>query len=152
MEARQRLLEIRRIFHEAIEKEARYYLSNQESRITFFNIKGRMIFLHKYELIGDGEGGNELVSQIEGRNTFNEAPTFIIKGDCYGATNFWLYLERPDIEHDDESYFVKEREQKTIYRLDSETMLESKEFKKVFLKMMEDIAPERLDEVRRLLA
>ena len=161
MEAREKFLEICKIFNETIEAEVRKYLKrndsqsdSEKSKITFYNIKGDMLFLNKYQLLGDGDGGNEVLSNINGRKEFQEAPTFIIPGDTLEETEFWLYLQHPNsVRSYCSSYFIKETRNNTrIYRLDDEAMLESEDFKKCILQMFEDIAPERLEEIRNLVS
>lgn len=164
MDTRQRFLELRKIFNEVIEAEVRKYFSkcsgehgqqldSEKSKITFYNIKGDMIFLDKYELIGDGDGGNEMISQVNGGNSSNEAPTFIIPDDSPEMCKFLLHLEHPFYEDFDDSYFCKEsHDDARIYRLDCEDMLENAEFKKVIQQMFEDIAPKRAEEIKHLIA
>lgn len=155
MEKRQKLLGICKIFNDCIETEVRKYFNQsdaEKSKITFFNIKGDMLFLDKYQLIGDGDGGNEVLQQINTGNTYYETPTFIISGDSLEMDNFLLHLEHPSGESLCVSYFIKETHEHTnIYRLNSVEMLESEEFKSCIIKMFKDIAPERLKEVEQLL-
>lgn len=162
MENRQeKYLKLREIFNEVIEAEVRKYLKinkhqlketeGSDSKITFFSVKGSIFFLSKYELVGDGDGGNEAVKQAEDINFLNEAPTFIIP-DELGKDRFWLHLERPDIEHEDRSYFFKEAHDKTrLFCLYGEDVISDDEFKKLIMQMMKEIAPERIEEVQQLL-
>lgn len=161
MEARQKFLEICKIFNEIIEAEVRKYFqkdtsqsNSEKSKITFYNIKGDMLFLNQYQLIGDGDGGNEVLSNINGGKPFQEAPTFIIPDDPIENTEFWLYLKHPNSIRDYcSSYFIKETRNNTrVYRLDDEKMLENEEFKRCILQMFEDIAPERLEEIQKLVS
>lgn len=160
MEAREKFLEICKIFNETIEAEVRKYFKRNDSqsdsdksKITFYNIKGDMLFLDKYQLVGDGDGGNEVLSNINGRKEFHDAPTFIIPEEPLEESKFWLYLEHPNSVRYFGSYFIKEtRDNTRIYRLDGEAMLESEDFKKCILQMFEDIAPERLEEIRKLVS
>lgn len=155
MEIQQKFLKIRKIFNDVIEEEVRKYLSeSQSSKVTFFNIfRGNMFFLDKYELIGDEDGDNEVLSQIYGRNFLNEAPTFIIPDDSSEGCTFLLYLERSDYKNNDRSYFIKESHKGArVYRLDREAMLENEEFKKCILQMFKDIVPNRTKEVIELIS
>lgn len=160
MEAWEKFLEICKIFNETIEAEVRKYFKgndsqsdSEKSKITFYNIKGDMLFLNKYRLVGDGDGGNEVLSNINRGKEFQEAPTFIIPGEPLEEAEFWLYLEHPNSVRYCSSYFIKEiRNNTRVYRLDDEAMLESEDFKKCILQMFEDIAPERLEEIRKLVS
>lgn len=164
MDKRQSFLELRKIFNEVIEEEVRKYFStdgkthdqkadSEKSKVTFYNIKGDMIFLDKYELVGDGDGGNEMIYQINGTNSSDEAPTFIIHDDSPEICNFWLYLDHPAFEDFDDSYFLKESHDGThIYRFEYENMLESEDFQRIIVQMFEDIAPDRVEEIKRLIA
>lgn len=165
MDTRQRFLEFRKIFNEVIEAEVGKYFSkgsgehgqqldSEKSKITFYNIiKGDMIFCDKYELIGKGDGINEVISNICKLNAFTTGPTFIIPDNSSEMCNFWLHLDLPVYQSTDDSYFRKESHDQTlIYRLDCENMLENEEFKSVIMQMFEDIAPERAEEIKRLVA
>lgn len=167
MDKRQKFLRLREIFHEVIEAEVRKHLESDvecsdttpdspKSKIYFSNVRGDMFFCHdKYILQGDGTS-NDVIRQIYGGNEIHGAPTFAIRTSQLGNHVFSLYLERPDIRRDDESYFIRDPHdlyiKDTAYRLDREEMLENDEFQKCILEMIGDIAPERLEEVRRLVA
>ena len=161
-ESRQKYLKLREIFNEIIEAEVTKYLKEKqyqlretegsESKITFFNIKGMMLSFNKYELIGDGDVGNEEVKQAEGINFLHEAPTFIIPDKSPEGSTFFLHLERPDIKHDDQSYFFEENHNKTaMFCLYGEDMLKDEKFRKVITQIITTIAPERLKEVQQQL-
>lgn len=156
MENRQRLMEIAKIFNESIKIEVSNYFKSGEnqpdsekSKITFFNVKGDMIFLDKYCLAGDGDGGNEIMKAINDENPADVASTFIIPDNSSDEmNNFFLHL----CSNSYLSYFIKENHnEKTIFRLDADKMLDNKEFQKIILQMFEDIAPEHLEEVEQLL-
>ena len=170
METWQNFLEIRRIFCDVIENEVRNYLNRKavsrdtqldfpKSKIDFFNVYGDMIFLgYKYELLGDGKGRNSILERVDGK-THSLASTFLIQNLDKERCVFRLFLAIPDSVHTYSSYFEKVLRKSdtpsfgnTVYHLDGEEMLECSEFKKCFLEIIKDLAPERLDEVQSLLA
>ena len=173
METQQKYVEIRRIFNEVIEEEVRRYLNRKavspsteldfpKSKIEFCNARGDMIFLgYKYKLLGIGyvDSFNPVTMQIDGTNSEQLAPTFIIQGFNNERCLFYLHLELPEIQHEDNSYFIKEPRNigkssrlPIIYDLHGKEMLESEDFKKCILEMICDLAPERLSEVQQLFA
>lgn len=154
---RQKLEEVCKIFNEMIEEEVRKFFRKSYSqipadcKITFFSVKGDMLIAGKYVLVGDGEGDNPVLSQLNGRNMYNDAPTFIIKSDKTDGV-FRLHLGRPGESCIETCYFIKENHPKVEYALFGEQILESSAFKDNIVKMFEDIAPERLEQIWRLIA
>ena len=170
METRQDFLEIRRIFWDVLENEVRNYLNRKavsrdtqldfpKSKIDFVNAYGDMVFLdYKYKLLGDGEGGNPIMERIDGKR-HSLTSTFLIQNLDNERCVFRLFFAIPDSAHVYRSYFEKVRRGSDtpsfgtpVYHLDGEEMLESDDFKKCFLEIIKDLAPERLDEAQKLLA
>ncbi len=163
MDKQQRFLELRKIFYEVLVEKAKSFfiddsraqsqpLNSQKRKITSYNVKGDMLFLDKYTLVGDGDGGNELISQINGCPS-NTGILFIIPDDSSEMCKFWLCLDHPSFEIFDDSYFVKESQNNThLYRLDCEEMLENEEFRHIILQMFKDIAPECVKDIDHLIA
>lgn len=146
MGAEQRFLEIRKIFNEVIAGEVKKYLENSESKITRFEASGSMIFCNKYELCGNGHGSNDVIDGLKGLT--NDVPIFYIH---HNNTTFTLMLQHMFINRWSSCFSEVSDGEKEAKIWKNEEMLENEEFKEIFLQMMKDIAPERLEEVQKLL-
>jgi len=154
MKAQEKLNRISDIFHRAIEAEVSNcyeYGKPRSNIITLWNIKGDIYFCDKYHIVGDGDGGNELLTKIFDPDFSHTAPTLVFSGngDEY-KDEYWLKLGYSDINST--SYFIKKQNSDQVYRLNNEDILENEEFKKYIVQIITDIAPDSVAEVQQLLA
>ena len=136
MDEHQKFLAISRIFNEVVKEELeRSFFTNSDAShsnsitITFLDVDADV--------------------DVASRDTFYTAPAVIIHSiDCI----FCLFLEYPDITHNDRSFFSKmSLLNEEIYRENSVSMIKEKDFQSCIFHIFENLASERLEEVQQLI-
>lgn len=172
MQPQEKLLKLREILTEEIDSEiiSQYYADHPEQTyrgphpkgiITYIDGSGNISLCDKYELIANNGSRGIITSCILLFRSNLKGYTLMFYGDDI-FESFNHFTLRMDFPKSDRNlcYFSKDNHKlgspygrdENEYLLKNEEMLENPEFKKYFLKLIQDIAPERVSEVQELLA
>ena len=158
MDERQKMRELDRIIFEASKEEVRRYFGHQngdekdipESKIAFQNVYGDLIFLAwKYVLKGDRDGGGTIFEEISGENHWKIGLIFDVE---YEGEYYVLHVDHPESEARNETSLRKRDDNSGTPCVRGENILHDEVSKGCILQMIQDLAPERLEECQKLFA